>query len=52
MDEETVSLLKGRIEKADYEIYSAIDKTIAVHAIQEARGFLKAAENYLKVFLE
>ena len=44
--------LKDERENSDYEIYTAIDKAVAKHAVQEAREFLKAVENYLKPFLQ
>ena len=44
--------LKEDREAGDYEVYSAIDQETAEHAVQEAREFLQAAENYLKTFLE
>ena len=44
--------LKDDREAGDYEVYSAIEQETAKIAVQEAREFLKAAEDYLKVFLE
>ena len=43
--------LKDDREASDYEVYSAIDRETAEHAIEEAREFLSAAESYLKSFL-
>ena len=44
--------LKDDREAGDYEVYSAIDQETAKTAVQEAREFLQAAENYLKPFLQ
>ena len=43
--------LKDDREHSDYEIYSAIDQETAEHAVQEARAFLAAAEEYVKPWL-
>jgi len=44
--------LKDDRETGDYEVYSAIDRETAEHAIQEAKEFLQAAESYLRLFLQ
>ncbi len=44
--------LKDDREASDYEVYSSIDQETAEHALQEAREFLTAAEDYLKGFLQ
>ncbi len=43
--------LKDDRENGDYEIYSAIDRDVAESAVQEARDFLKAAQEYLAKYL-
>lgn len=43
--------LKDDRENGDYEIYSAIDREVAEEAVQEAREFLKQAEQYLAKYL-
>ncbi|MBI3324482.1 MAG: HEPN domain-containing protein [Candidatus Omnitrophica bacterium] len=43
--------LKDDRESSDYEIYSAIDQETAQRAVQEAKAFLAAAEQYLKPWL-
>lgn len=43
--------LKDDRENGDYEVYSAIDREVAEEAIQEAREFLKGAQQYLAKYL-